>query len=70
MGLPVRTLQDLIKAEQMRRYPVNATFLHMDQRIKQLESELATSRRAVAFLNDVVEKLRQSYTAVPVVYRE
>lgn len=68
MGLPTHTLQSLIKAEQQRRYPINGTFKFMDDRIKELEAQVETMRRAIALQNDVIEKLRQSYTCQVVHY--
>lgn len=67
--LPARTLQDLLKAEQMRRYPINGTFKVMEDRIKELEAQMTMARRAIAFQNDVIEKLRQSYSQTPIEYR-
>lgn len=64
-----RILNDLMKAEQQRRYPINGTFKHMDDRIKELEGQLALARRAIALQNDVIEKLRTSYSRTPVEYR-
>lgn len=59
----MRTLEQLLNDQSNAGHtPINGLFKRQDDRIKELEAQLATALKTVRFQNDVIEKLRQSHS--------
>lgn len=50
----VRTLTDLMREQSQRPVNVNGLFKRQDDRIKELEAQVATMRRVIHFQNDII----------------